>query len=188
MLTLRTSPIRRWCLRRGGSVGEFRQFVVADELKGDLEGYVHIKCEALLTRFVTSPVHVLASWAFMRRWIASVVLCLVGWGPLVPMASAFTGNAIPACCRRGGKHHCMMMAGMAASEDGSPRATTKPDPCPYRSQRATSAATPQIHIPRLLVQYIPLASRLTMPALVLRASRRRPSMPQRGPPNNPTNS
>ena len=79
----------------------------------------------------------------MPRLIASFVLCLFAWGPLSPLAITAAGDPVPACCRRDGKHHCMMMA-MArtgADNDGSPRASRKPDPCPYRSLRAIPAAT-----------------------------------------------
>jgi len=76
----------------------------------------------------------------MQRLIASLILCIVAWGPLSPLATATAGDPIPACCRRDGKHHCMMMAAMVAAEGGSTRVGTRPDPCPYRSLKAVPAA------------------------------------------------
>jgi len=123
----------------------------------------------------------------MRRLIASFVLCLLGWGPVCPLAISAAGNPIPECCRRGGKHYCMM-AGMMPADDGSPRLRTVPDPCPYRSQRATPAATPQIDIPNVLVRRMRMAGRLAMRAFVVRGSRRLALIPERGPPEIPTTS
>jgi len=81
--------------------------------------------------------------------MAALVFCLIAWGPVSPLAIASAGDPVPECCRRDGKHHCMMMAmaGMGADTAGSPRASTKPDPCPYRSLRATPAATAITHNP-----------------------------------------
>jgi len=120
----------------------------------------------------------------MRRLIASFVLCLLAWGPLSPLAIAAAGDPVPECCRRGGKHHCLM-AGMTPADDRSPGLRTVPDPCPYRSQRATPAATPQINVPKVLVQLMPMVGRLAMPAFVVRGSRRLALVPQRGPPEIP---
>ena len=41
----------------------------------------------------------------MRRFVASLVLSLMAWSFVAPMALALTGNDAPACCRRNGKHH-----------------------------------------------------------------------------------
>ena len=76
----------------------------------------------------------------MQRLIASLMLCIFAWGPLSPLATATAGDTIPACCRRDGKHHCMMMAAMVAGQGGSARVGTRPDPCPYRSLKAIPAA------------------------------------------------
>ena len=122
--------------------------------------------------------------ALMRRLIASLVLCLLAWGPLSPLAITAAGDPVPECCRRDGKHHCMM-AGMGATEEGSTSLRTSTDPCPYRSQRATPVATLQLHRPTVLVQHMPMATRLAMPVFVVRGSRRLALIPQRGPPENP---
>jgi len=79
-----------------------------------------------------------------------------------------------------------MMAGMGAAEEGSTSLRTAPDPCPYRSQRATPAETPQINVPQVLVERMLMAGRLAMPAFVVRGSRRLALIPERGPPEIPT--
>jgi len=62
---------------------------------------------------------------------ASVLLALLSlWG--LPVVSAFTGRLsednLPACCRRNGKHHCMMQ--MAPSTDSRPAFSGTPQHCP----------------------------------------------------------
>lgn len=66
----------------------------------------------------------------MRRLLASA-LVLAFFSPLI--APAFTASArdagLPACCRRNGKHHCMMYR-MAMGLEPSPYRTVA-DKCPY---------------------------------------------------------
>jgi hypothetical protein len=47
---------------------------------------------------------------YMRRIVASLVLSVMAWTSLAPLALALTGPAASACCRRSGKHHCMETA------------------------------------------------------------------------------
>ena len=54
----------------------------------------------------------------MQRLLASLILCIVAWGPLSPLATATAGDPIPACCRRDGKHHCTM-SGSTRTEMGA---------------------------------------------------------------------
>lgn len=68
----------------------------------------------------------------MRQWTAASVLLVVLslWG--TPVVSAFTSRLpednLPVCCRRGGKHHCMMQRMM---EPGSgPVFVAPPQHCP----------------------------------------------------------
>ena len=47
----------------------------------------------------------------VRRWTSILMLAIIGAFsavPLVRAASADLGSALPACCRRDGKHHCAM--------------------------------------------------------------------------------
>ena len=54
-----------------------------------------------------------------------LLLCAL---PLQPLLRAETQAGVPACCRRNGQHHCMMMQ-MAAGMD-MPRSWMA-QPCPY---------------------------------------------------------
>jgi hypothetical protein len=75
-----------------------------------------------------------ASMKTLRKLIAILLLAAFGL-PFAPQLFAATGQSesnLPACCRRNGKHHCMM----SASEKRE-AASTKPefrsplDKCPY---------------------------------------------------------
>ncbi len=119
----------------------------------------------------------------MRRLIASIVFCLLTWGSLPPLTVAATGDPIPPCCRRDGKHHCMM-AGMAARKDGSPRVSTKREPCPYSSLRGTPAGTGHPPIALAMARFLLRFTCPAEPEAVVRESRCPSSKPQRGPPTN----
>jgi hypothetical protein len=71
----------------------------------------------------------------MRRLAASLLLVLLLAGLALPMLLA-QGSGVPACCRRNGKHHCMMLL----RGDGFRTAAAN---CPYRHFTAlTSHSTP----------------------------------------------
>jgi hypothetical protein len=72
-----------------------------------------------------------------------LILGLPMFSPLFAMAGGDAGN-LPACCRRDGKHHCMMMAGMLMGSSDGASASSNPgtqptvaimtEPCPYGPQ------------------------------------------------------
>jgi hypothetical protein len=64
----------------------------------------------------------------MRRFSATLLLALLLLGVALPLLQAQAG-AVPACCRRGGNHHCMMMS-LGGDGFRSPSAD-----CPYRHRR-----------------------------------------------------
>lgn len=67
----------------------------------------------------------------MRRWFASVLLLLTALLPLQPLiASAQADASLPACCRRNGAHHCMMMMGAMLLADSGTQPSVRPAPCP----------------------------------------------------------
>lgn len=70
----------------------------------------------------------------MRR-ILSISLLLLFTLPLVSplLATSIADANVPICCRRDGKHHCMMMAALAQrSNDGTqPKTASLRDRCPY---------------------------------------------------------
>lgn len=88
----------------------------------------------------------------MRRLLS----ILLFWATLFPMvAPALTTGAmgqstLPACCRRGGQHHCMMSteerAFLMRELEGPLRFGTPPEECPYR-QHAVVAAHLQVYTP-----------------------------------------
>jgi len=125
----------------------------------------------------------------MRRLIASLVLCFIAWGPLSSLAVATVGDPVPACCRRDGVHHCMMsMAGVTPARDASTAVQTVPDPCPYRSQRATSSANARPQPPLTFLHFAQSAALRADSYETVQDSRRPDAIPQRGPPPSSTKS
>jgi len=68
----------------------------------------------------------------MRRWIAISLLLLLGWTLAAPMLAADADSNLPACCRRHGKHHCMMsrMGQHSGSKRGFTSASERCPCCP----------------------------------------------------------
>jgi hypothetical protein len=66
----------------------------------------------------------------MRRGLAIVVAMLLSWTLVLPAFSLPVENNLPACCRRAGKHHCMMRG--AQTQSGQSFATVGVK-CPYSS-------------------------------------------------------
>jgi hypothetical protein len=70
----------------------------------------------------------------LRRLIAISLLATLGL-PFVPPLLALTARSesnLPACCRRNGKHHCMMgMADRSLRTGGDPQFTAPAEKCPY---------------------------------------------------------
>jgi hypothetical protein len=58
------------------------------------------------------------------------LLLLTAFLPLQPLvASAQADASLPACCRRNGSHHCMMMQTVMLADSGS-HPSVRPAPCP----------------------------------------------------------
>jgi Protein of unknown function (DUF2946). len=81
------------------------------------------------------------------RRILSISLLLLLTLPLVsPLLAASIADAnVPACCRRDGKHHCMMvgmMAARSASDASQTKSATAHGSCPY-----TLVASVAINLP-----------------------------------------
>ena len=86
----------------------------------------------------------------MRRWFASVLLLLTALLPLQPLiASAQADASLPACCRRSGAHHCMMMQSMMLTDSGT-QPSVRPAPCPL--WKITSAPRSSL-LPLLLCSF-----------------------------------
>ena len=55
----------------------------------------------------------------MRRVLAMLLVAAFGFSPIAPAVFAADPDAkLPACCRRGGQHHCAMMASQSAPLSG----------------------------------------------------------------------
>ena len=72
----------------------------------------------------------------VARIVASSLLALFSASMALPVIAPDLRPALPACCRRDGKHHCAMMD-MITGEDGTPR--VMPSRCPmYPSYSVTA--------------------------------------------------
>lgn len=121
----------------------------------------------------------------MRRLVTSFVLAVMAWSFVAPMALAFTGSDVPACCRRNGKHHCQMsgMSGMAAmSAGGVPSFRSRPSDCPYRAQKATPTGTAAPQTETISALELPCTTFLSAVDFHFHYSRPISGNSQRGPP------
>ena len=79
----------------------------------------------------------------MRR-LLSITLLVVFLFPIAAPLFALSTSDIPACCRKGGKHHCAMSAEDRAALDtfnnAAPQLAPTPDSCPF-APRSTAAHT-----------------------------------------------
>ncbi|MGC1783741.1 MAG: hypothetical protein WA708_14560 [Acidobacteriaceae bacterium] len=110
----------------------------------------------------------------MRRWSAFVLLLLTAFLPLRPLlASAQQEASLPACCRRNGAHHCMMLQ-YAAVADASGHASILPSPCPLWKLAAApavvaAAATPlQMLSQPALLGNVPVAQSVVLSVSIVR--------------------
>jgi len=81
----------------------------------------------------------------MQRRLLSILLFWVTLFPSIAptlTTGALGQSTLPACCRRGGQHHCEMSPEARAlllhEDNGSTRVGVKPEQCPYR-QRSLGA-------------------------------------------------
>jgi hypothetical protein len=70
-----------------------------------------------------------ADHSHMRKLAASSILFLILGPLLTPVISAAAPSPLPACCRRGGAHHCSMMAEVLTASGNAFRGS---NPCPMR--------------------------------------------------------
>jgi hypothetical protein len=134
--------------------------------------------------FVTAARDVLAFTDNMRRFVASLVLSVMAWSLLAPMALAATGAGAPSCCRRNGKHHCMsgMSDTVAVSTDSLPGFRANSPVCPYRWQTATPTGLGRPQLSALSGLLPPSAATLRVDALVSFDSCTTTCNSERGPP------
>ena len=76
----------------------------------------------------------------MRRLVAnSLLLLFLGMFIAPAFTAATTSSPLPACCRRGGAHHCAMMA-MLISEEGTSFRSVNPCPMQHQGQLGPTVA------------------------------------------------
>lgn len=68
-------------------------------------------------------------WSAMRRTIALTLLMVFDWMLMAPLLAPDAEAALPACCRRNGKHHCMMR-GMEQTGGKDTGFTSVSEKCP----------------------------------------------------------
>ena len=77
----------------------------------------------------------------MRRMIALLLLTLFTWMLVAPLFAPDAEASLPPCCRRHGKHHCMMQMMLALSGTLSgPRAVEEKCPCQPKGGLAAYSA------------------------------------------------
>ena len=74
----------------------------------------------------------------MRRTIALTLLAFLGWAVAAPLFAGDPEANLPPCCRRHGKHHCMMRM-MRVSDNGTPGFAAVTEPCPCHPAIASAA-------------------------------------------------
>jgi hypothetical protein len=124
----------------------------------------------------------------LLRRLLSIALLLVLGLPLASPLFALNGQSeasLPACCRRGGNHHCMGAMGRSAASSNGPVLRSPMDHCPYFPGVTTGIQTAWTTLP---VQGGIYAGLVSHPAVVAqtqsmwRISRDR-SRQKRGPPS-----
>jgi hypothetical protein len=77
----------------------------------------------------------------MRRTIALALLATFSWTLIAPLFAPDSEANLPACCRRHGKHHCMMLA-MAHLGSQRPGFTSISEKCPCPPAAACAVHSP----------------------------------------------
>jgi hypothetical protein len=80
----------------------------------------------------------------MRRLLSLLLFAATLLPLLAPMlaVAADAQAGVPACCRRGGAHHCM--GGMAMESDGAPQVRGPREICPYQQRAVTPVHHEQV--------------------------------------------
>jgi len=117
----------------------------------------------------------------MRRTVAISLLAICSWMLIAPFFGPDPEAGVPPCCRRLGKHHCMMMQWMSGAPGGLARVS---EACPYRHKSggavASRSSKPEDK-ERLLTRAISPAS-LPIPGLAPSHPALFDTHPKRGPP------
>ena len=101
-------------------------------LTGSSEGVVSIYERGLFRISVRISIPKLQNLISIRR-ILAIALVSAFMAPSAALLHAGSGRSVPACCRRDGKHHCMMAKRALALVDDGPSFRSAEPACPYRS-------------------------------------------------------
>jgi len=74
----------------------------------------------------------------MRRPVSISLLAVLSWMLIVPFFGSDPETSLPPCCRRHGKHHCMMTQWMSGAPGGPARVSGT---CPYRQKSGGAVAS-----------------------------------------------
>jgi hypothetical protein len=119
----------------------------------------------------------------MRRGLASLVLGVLGWSFVAPLALPLTAQATAVCCRRNGEHHCRAEAiGGAASSDEQPALRNALSFCPYRAQIATPSVVARLATSGTTAHHSPSTILAVPTASLFADSHSHSPITQRGPP------
>jgi len=66
----------------------------------------------------------------VRRVPAILLVCVFSFSLIVPVFFADAESNLPVCCRRGGQHHCAMMAGAMEPSASGPAVDARHAKCP----------------------------------------------------------
>jgi hypothetical protein len=120
----------------------------------------------------------------MRRVLSSLLVSVLAWSFVAPIALALTTDSTPACCRRNGKHHCMSgMTGMMVSGENVPVFRAFLACCPFRSTIATPSSVGQLEGPLTTAHFSPSEILADAAGLLTVSARTQSPFFQRGPPS-----
>ncbi len=98
----------------------------------------------------------------VRRVLSITLILLFGLPLVAPLFAlgAMRESRLPACCRRAGKHQCVMgMAQQAAVSEHSPEAAAPPAQCPYFPKAVAVNAQPSFAMARSMNHFSPWPTR-----------------------------
>jgi hypothetical protein len=99
----------------------------------------------------------------MRR-LSGVVLILLFWlGPLLSLLPDNAESRLPACCRRGGVHHCAMSLDNGPGSGTSSPVFRGPEHCPAFPSGMAASTTP-LHALAVACAHEPAPTIVTLPA------------------------
>jgi hypothetical protein len=119
----------------------------------------------------------------MRRTIALALTVILCWTLIAPIFGPGADANLPPCCRRNGKHHCMMrkMGQLSGNQKGF---TSVTETCPCQPASICAVHSP-VFKPEAGSRFYSQAARRTAPAPRTEPQRRIAflrSHPKRGPP------